>query len=35
MTHSDNLRQQAIDNFWETVPPLWNYVVSHIRTTAI
>jgi DNA-binding MarR family transcriptional regulator len=31
---SERLRDQAIDRFWETVPPLWNYVRSHIRTTA-
>ena len=34
MTTSDNLREQAIDRFWETVPPLWNFVRSHIRATA-
>lgn len=31
---SERLRDQAIDRFWETVPALWNYVRSHIRTTA-
>ena len=25
---------RAIDRFWETVPPLWNFVRSHIRATA-
>jgi DNA-binding MarR family transcriptional regulator len=25
---------QAIDRFWETVPPLWDFVRSHIRATA-
>jgi len=34
MTSSDQLREQAIDRFWETVPPLWNFVRSHIRDTA-
>lgn len=34
MTSSDLLRDQAIDRFWETVPPLWNLVRSHIRATA-
>lgn len=34
MTPSERLRDQAIDRFWETVPPLWNTVRSHIRTTA-
>lgn len=34
MTATDRLRDQAIDRFWETVPPLWNFVRSHIRTTA-
>lgn len=34
MTKLDNLRDQAIDRFWETVPPLWNAVRSHIRATA-
>lgn len=28
------LREQAIDRFWETVPPLWNTVRSHIRAAA-
>lgn len=34
MTSSDLLRDQAIDRFWETIPPLWNLVRSHIRATA-
>jgi DNA-binding MarR family transcriptional regulator len=34
MTHSERLRDAAIDRFWETVPPLWNTVRSHIRATA-
>jgi DNA-binding MarR family transcriptional regulator len=28
------LYEHAIDRFWETVPPLWNFVRSHIRATA-
>ncbi len=34
MASLDRLQDQAIDRFWETVPPLWNFVRSHIRTTA-
>jgi DNA-binding MarR family transcriptional regulator len=34
MTSSERLRDQAIDRFWETIPPLWNVVRSHIRATA-
>jgi DNA-binding MarR family transcriptional regulator len=34
MITSENLRERAIDRFWETVPPLWNSIRSHIRTTA-
>lgn len=34
MTPPERLREQAIDRFWETVPPLWNFVRSHIRATA-
>lgn len=34
MTSSEKLRDQAIDRFWETVPPLWNTVRSYIRATA-
>jgi len=34
MTSSDLLRDRAIDRFWETIPPLWNLVRSHIRATA-
>jgi DNA-binding MarR family transcriptional regulator len=33
MSTSERLRNQAIDRFWETVPPLWNFVRSHIRAT--
>ena len=31
---TENLRDRAIDRFWETVPPLWNSIRSHIRATA-
>jgi DNA-binding MarR family transcriptional regulator len=26
--------QQAIDRFWETIPPVWNTVRSHLRSVA-
>ncbi len=34
MISSENLRERVIDRFWETVPPLWNSIRSHIRATA-
>lgn len=34
MVASTRLYDHAIDRFWETVPPLWNFVRSHIRATA-
>ena len=34
MTSLERLRDQTIDRFWETVPPLWNTVRAHIRSTA-
>lgn len=34
MASSEHLRDQTIDRFWEAVPPVWNFVRSHIRTTA-
>ena len=34
MTSVERLREQAIDRFWETVPPLWGTVRTHIRTEA-
>jgi DNA-binding MarR family transcriptional regulator len=34
MITSKDLRERAIDRFWETVPPLWHSVRSHIRATA-
>ena len=34
MALRERLHDQVIDRFWETVPPLWNSVRSHIRTVA-
>ncbi|HEX9386970.1 MAG TPA: MarR family transcriptional regulator [Anaerolineales bacterium] len=34
MALSERLYDHTIDRFWETVPPLWNFVRSHIRATA-
>jgi DNA-binding MarR family transcriptional regulator len=34
MVTAEDLRERAIDRFWETVPPLWNSIRSHIRATA-
>ena len=34
MTASDHLRNQAIDRFWETIPPLWGMIRTHIRSEA-
>ena len=34
MITTKDLRERAIDRFWETVPPLWNFVRSYIRATA-
>ena len=34
MPSLERFYDHAIDRFWETVPALWNYVRSHIRTTA-
>ena len=34
MNTAETLRERAIDRFWETVPPLWNSIRSHIRATA-
>ena len=35
MSASEHLRNQAIDRFWETVPPLWGMIRTHIRAEAI
>ena len=32
---SDPLMKQTIDRFWETIPPVWRIVRSHIRSVAI
>jgi len=34
MTAPQGLLDQTIDRFWETVPPLWGTIRSHIRATA-
>ena len=34
MSPSERLRNETIDRFWETVPPVWNFVRMHIRSTA-
>jgi DNA-binding MarR family transcriptional regulator len=34
MTASERLRNQAIDRFWETVPPLWGMIRTHLRAAA-
>lgn len=34
MNTTKELQEQAVDRFWETVPPLWNFIRSHIRDTA-
>jgi DNA-binding MarR family transcriptional regulator len=34
MSTADNLKEIAIDRFWETVPPLWGTIRSHIRAAA-
>jgi DNA-binding MarR family transcriptional regulator len=34
MTSMDDLQEQTIDRFWETIPPVWNLVRSHLRATA-
>ena len=35
MLSQENLREQAIERFWETVPPLWGTIRSHIRASAV
>src|SRR5512138_1764909 len=34
MTSQKDLQEQTIDRFWETVPPVWNFVRTHLRGTA-
>jgi DNA-binding MarR family transcriptional regulator len=31
---TDEIRQRAIDRFWETIPPVWNRVKSNLRSIA-
>jgi MarR family transcriptional regulator, organic hydroperoxide resistance regulator len=31
----EQLQNQAIDGFWETIPPLWSTIRSHIRAAAL
>jgi DNA-binding MarR family transcriptional regulator len=33
-TSKEVLLQQTIDRFWETLPPVWSRVRSHLRSTA-
>jgi DNA-binding MarR family transcriptional regulator len=34
MKASERLQNQAIDRFWETIPPLWGLIKTHIRAVA-
>ena len=34
MSPTERLRDETIDRFWETIPPVWNFVRTHIRGTA-
>lgn len=34
MRSTERLQNQAIDRFWETVPPLWGTIRTHIRAMA-
>ena len=34
MSTTKDLQEQAVERFWETVPPVWNFVRSHIREVA-
>lgn len=34
MASLKDLQEHTIDLFWETIPPLWNSIRSHIRATA-
>jgi DNA-binding MarR family transcriptional regulator len=31
---TEELRQRAIDRFWETIPPVWNRVRNNLRSIA-
>ena len=34
MSITERLQLQAIDRFWETIPPLWGTIRTHIRAEA-
>ena len=34
MSVTERLQLQAIDRFWETIPPLWGRIRTHIRAEA-
>ena len=34
MSVTERLQLQAIDRFWETIPPLWGTIRTHIRAAA-
>jgi DNA-binding MarR family transcriptional regulator len=34
MAPSQRLQNQALDRFWETIPPLWGMIRTHIRAEA-
>ena len=34
ISSKDQVLELTLDRFWETIPPLWGYVRSHIRTVA-
>ncbi|HKG52710.1 MAG TPA: MarR family transcriptional regulator [Anaerolineales bacterium] len=34
MSVTERLQLQAIDRFWETIPPLWGTIRTHIRAEA-
>ena len=33
-TSKDQILEQALDSFWDTVPPLWGHIRAHIRAVA-
>lgn len=33
-TTKEEILAQTLDKFWETFPPVWGYIRSHIRSTA-
>jgi DNA-binding MarR family transcriptional regulator len=34
MAAAERVRRRTIDSFWETVPPLWGMIRSHLRASA-